>query len=149
MRRRLPQTRQIRNPASVLRVSRFNNVYTTRIKSSRSLSPCPRRSIDIDRPLNEAAADKIRDYRADYKTRTPNAIAFMPAVASTSGRLHCESCELVRILFLQAHPETAFSLQEFSVRNPTSSTTVAQRSTPTSNLKSATSSPRLQHCVSI
>ena len=41
-------------------------------------------------PLNEAAADKIRDYRADYNNRPSNAISFMPAVASTSGRLHCE-----------------------------------------------------------
>ena len=40
-------------------------------------------------------------YRAHYN----NAISFMPAVAvaSTSGRLHCE---LVRILFLQTHWKT-------------------------------------------
>ena len=49
----------------------------------------------MDRPLNEAAADKILQYRADYDNR-PHAISFMPAVASTSGRLHCE---LVRLLF--------------------------------------------------
>jgi len=47
---------------------------------------------DIDRTLNEAAADKIRDYRADYNNRPSNGIAFMPAVASTSGRLHCDLC---------------------------------------------------------
>ena len=35
-----------------------------------------------------------RDNRADYNTRPSNSISFMPAVASTSGRLHCE---LVRI----------------------------------------------------
>ena len=65
-------------------------------------------------PLNESAADKIRDYRADYNNRPPNAISFMPVVASTSDRLHRE---LVRTLFLQAHRETdtAFLLiQEFS-----------------------------------
>jgi hypothetical protein len=33
-------------------------------------------------------ADKIRKYRADYHNNTPNATAFMPAIASTSGRLH-------------------------------------------------------------
>ena len=67
---------------------------------------------DIDRPLNEAAADKILANRVDYQ----------------------------RILFLQANPETVFLLlQEFSVRNPTSSTTVARRSAPSSNLKLATS----------
>jgi hypothetical protein len=47
--------------------------------------------------------DKIRKYRADYNNRPPNAISFMPAIASTSGRLHSE---FVRLLFLQAHRET-------------------------------------------
>ena len=58
---------------------------------------------DLDGPLNEAAADQIRQYRADYDNRPANAISFMPAIASTSGRLHCE---FVRLLFLQAHRET-------------------------------------------
>ena len=58
---------------------------------------------DIDRSLNEAAADKIRKYRADYNNKPPNAISFMPAIASTSGRLHSE---FVCLLFLQAHRET-------------------------------------------
>jgi hypothetical protein len=58
---------------------------------------------DIDRSLNEADADKIRKYRADYNNNPPNAISFMPAVASTSGRLHSE---FVLLLFLQAHRET-------------------------------------------
>ena len=58
---------------------------------------------DLDRSLNEAAADKIRQYRADYHNRPSNPISFMPAIASTSGRLHSE---LVRLLFLQAHRET-------------------------------------------
>ena len=58
---------------------------------------------DIDRSLNEAAADKIRKYRADYNNNPPTAVFFMPAVASTSGRLHSE---FIRLLFLQAHRET-------------------------------------------
>jgi hypothetical protein len=58
---------------------------------------------DIDKPLNEAATGKIRDYRADYNNRPSNAISFMPAVASTSGRLHFE---FVLILFLQTHRES-------------------------------------------
>jgi hypothetical protein len=49
------------------------------------------------------AADKIRKYRADYNNRPPSAVSFMPAIASTSGRLHSE---FVRLLFLQAHRET-------------------------------------------
>ena len=55
---------------------------------------------DMDRSLNEAAADKIRKYRADYNNDPPQPI---PAIASTSGRLHSE---FVRLLFLQAHRET-------------------------------------------
>jgi hypothetical protein len=58
---------------------------------------------DIDRSLNEAAADKIRKYRADYNNNPPNTVSFMPDIASTSGRLHSE---FVRLLFLQAHRET-------------------------------------------
>jgi hypothetical protein len=58
---------------------------------------------DIDRSLNEAAADKIRKYRADYNNNPPNTVSFMPAIASTSGRLHSE---FVRLLFFQAHRET-------------------------------------------
>ncbi len=40
---------------------------------------------DIDKSLNEAAADKIRKYRSDYNNDPPNAISFMPAVASLTG----------------------------------------------------------------
>jgi hypothetical protein len=62
---------------------------------------------DIDRSLNEAAADKIRKYRADYNNNPLNSISstvsFIPAIASTSGRLHSE---FIRLLFLQAHRET-------------------------------------------
>jgi hypothetical protein len=58
---------------------------------------------NIDTSLNEAAHNKIRKYRADYNTNPPNSVLFMPAIASTSGRLHSE---FVRLLFLQAHRET-------------------------------------------
>ena len=58
---------------------------------------------DIDKSLTEAAADKIRKYRADYNNNPPNAVAFMPAIAGTTGRLHSE---FIRLLFLQAHRET-------------------------------------------
>jgi hypothetical protein len=58
---------------------------------------------DVDRSLNEAASDKLRKYRAVYNNNPPNAISFMTAVASTSGRLHSD---FVRLLFLQAHRET-------------------------------------------
>ena len=58
---------------------------------------------NLDQSLNDAAADKIRKYRTDYNNRTPSAVSFIPAIASTSGRLHSE---FVRLLFLQAHRET-------------------------------------------
>ena len=58
---------------------------------------------DIDRSLNEAAADKIRKYRADYNNNPPSSVAFMTTIGSTSGRLHSE---FVRLLFLQDHRET-------------------------------------------
>ena len=58
---------------------------------------------NIDRSLNEVADDKIRKYRADYNNNPPNTVSVMPAIVSTSGRLHSE---FVRLLFLQAHRET-------------------------------------------
>jgi hypothetical protein len=58
---------------------------------------------NLDQSLNDAAADKIRKYRADYNNRSPSEVSFMPAITSTSGRLHSE---FVRLLFLQAHRET-------------------------------------------
>ena len=58
---------------------------------------------DVDRSLNEAVSDKIRQYRADYNNRPFNAISFIPAIASTSGSLHSE---FVLLLFLQDHRET-------------------------------------------
>ena len=42
-------------------------------------------------------------YRADYNNNPPTSVAFMPAIASTSGRLHSE---FIRLLFLQSHRET-------------------------------------------
>ena len=58
---------------------------------------------DKDRSLNEDATDKNLKYRADYKNNPPHTVAFMPTIASTSGRLHSE---FIRLLFLQTHRET-------------------------------------------
>ena len=58
---------------------------------------------NLDKSLNDAAADKIRKYRADYNNNPPSVVSFMSAIASTSGRLHTE---FIRLLFLQAHRET-------------------------------------------
>ena len=58
---------------------------------------------DIDKSLNEDDNDKIRKYRADYNNNPPNAVAFMPAIVGTNGRLHSD---FIRLLFLQTHRET-------------------------------------------
>jgi hypothetical protein len=58
---------------------------------------------NLDQSLNDATADRIRKYRADYNNNPPSTVSFMTAIASTSGRLHSE---FVRLLFLQAHRET-------------------------------------------
>ena len=58
---------------------------------------------DIDKSLNETSNDKIRKYRVDYNNNPPNSVAFMPAIAGTTGRLHSE---FIRLLFLQSHRET-------------------------------------------
>jgi hypothetical protein len=58
---------------------------------------------NLDQSLNDASPVKIRKYRVDYNNRPSSVVSFMPAIASTSGRLHSE---FVRILFLQAHRET-------------------------------------------
>ncbi len=52
---------------------------------------------------DDAASDKLRKYRADYNFNPTRGVGFMPAIATTSGRLHGE---IIRILFLQAHRET-------------------------------------------
>ncbi len=105
---------------------------------------------DLYRSLNEAAADKIRQYRADYNNRPSNAISFMPAIASSSGRLHGE---LVRLLFLQAHRETDHFFaasgvllaqsdrDQFHYRRAAFSSS--------SSLRSATFSPRLLYADNI
>ena len=52
---------------------------------------------NLDKSLNDATADKIRKYRDDYNNNPPIVVSFMPAIVSTSGRLHSE---FIRFLFL-------------------------------------------------
>jgi hypothetical protein len=52
---------------------------------------------DIDAPLHIAAQRKINSCRQQYAN-----MSFLPAILSTSTRMHGE---LLRLLFLQAHPE--------------------------------------------
>ena len=70
---------------------------------------------DMDRTLIEADVEKNLQYRADYNHRPSHTISFIPAFASTSGRLHNE---FVRLLFrgLQDHRETDRSLASSGVQ---------------------------------
>ena len=54
-----------------------------------------------DTPLNEAAKRKVNKYRNSYANN--HSISFLPAITSTSARMHGE---FLRLLFLQAHRET-------------------------------------------
>ena len=56
---------------------------------------------DIDRPLREAAQKKVLKYQNAYAN--DHSITFMPAIASTTGRLHAE---FLRLLFWHAHRES-------------------------------------------
>ena len=102
---------------------------------------------DIDRSLNEAATDKIRKDRADYNNNPPSCVSFMPAITSTSGRLHSE---FVCLLFLQPHRETErfFAASGVHLAQSTSGQFHFKRvaSPHILNQKSATFSPSLQHC---
>ena len=56
---------------------------------------------DLDAPLRLAAKRKINGYRQQYADNQN--IYFLPAIVSTSTRMHSE---FLRLLFLQAHRET-------------------------------------------
>ena len=75
----------------------------------------------------------IWDYRVDYKNRPSNAISFIPTVASSFGLLHCE---LLRILFLQAHRETDRFFAASGVQLPQSNQCHSRRVVFCSQLKS-------------
>ena len=57
--------------------------------------------LDLDAPLHVAARQKINKHRDAYANNRN--ITFMPAITSTSSRMHGE---FLRLLFLQAHRET-------------------------------------------
>jgi hypothetical protein len=67
---------------------------------------------NLDQSLNDGSDDKIRRYRAYYNNNPPRSVVFMPAIASTSGRLHSE---FIRILFSQTHRETDLFLASSGV----------------------------------
>ena len=93
--------------ADLLRTT--TKVTTNQVARSRCQKCGDIELLTFDEPLNDDAAEKIREHRAAYNNRPSNSISFMPAIATTSGRLHCE---YVRILFLQAQRETTPSRVE-------------------------------------
>ena len=88
---------------------------------------------DIDKPLNEAAADKIRDYRADYNNRPSYSISFMPAVPSVLSF----SLSLHRFPHICIPFSSCLQVQELSTRctTRTTSASAALLFTPSSNLR--------------
>ncbi len=56
---------------------------------------------DLDCPMRVAAQRKTNAYMQTYADNQN--ISFLPAIMSTSNRMHCE---FLRLLFLQAHRET-------------------------------------------
>ncbi len=91
--------------AQLIRLKHIRWLKTDRVGSSTdpTLNGHLKYPNNLDQSLNDAVVDKIRKYRVDYKNRPPSVVSFMPAIASTSGRLHSE---FVRLLFLQDHRET-------------------------------------------
>jgi hypothetical protein len=60
---------------------------------------------DLDAPLRLAALRKTNSYRQQYADNQN--ISFLPAIMTTSSRMHGE---FLRLIFLQAHRETAAHL---------------------------------------
>ena len=103
---------------------------------------------DIDRSINEAAADKIRKYRADYNNNPPSVVSFMPAIASTVVVLGGYITNLSDFYSYRIIGQ----LQEFSLHNQPvedSSTFTVRRSSRTSSQKVEIYSLNLQLYVSI
>ena len=99
-----------------------------------------------DRSLNEAAADKIRKYRADYNNNPPNAISLCLLLLVRLGGYTVTLCAFY--FYKLIGKLTAFlQLQELILRNMTvsSSTSVSQSSPHNSNLRVGIFSRRLQH----
>jgi len=108
--------------------------------SDPSINGCLHYPNDLDGPLNEATADKIRQHRADYDNRPSTAIELSSLCLLLPVRLGVYIVNLFAFYSYRFIGNlTAFlQLQEFSLRNPTvaSSTTTAWRSPHSSSLRS-------------
>ncbi len=104
---------------------------------------------NLDQSLNDSVAYKTRKYRPDYSNNPPNTVSFIPAIVSTSGRLHGE---FVRLLLLQGHRETDrfFAVSGVQLVQPTSGIFYFRRAAFSAHLKAKVGStlPRLKPYVS-
>ena len=102
-------------------------------------------STDMDKSLNEAAADKIRKYRADYNNNPPQTISFMSGIPVRLGGSIVNLSEFYSYSLIGKL--TAFlQFQEFSQRNQIwehSSTFAARFSLRSLNHVSHRFSPKL------
>ena len=85
---------------------------------------------------DEKAASKIAKYRELYRDHRRQ-LDFLPAIASTSGRIHSE---LLRLLFLHAHRETTrfFEIFDDGHAQPYTSRFIYRRAAFFNTLKSKT-----------
>jgi hypothetical protein len=125
-----------------------NGSLTPRISSNNAPQP--------DGALNNADRNKVLHCRHLYADLS-DPIVLLTVVVNTSGQLYDDFLEPSFVILecsvsgeLTEESDTAFlQLKEFSLRNPTSSTTATRRSPHRSNRKLVISSRRLQLHVSI
>ena len=115
------------------------------LRSSKPFGPPDLRNSSLSNPdkdLDEKAASKIAKYRELYRDHRRQ-LDFVPAIASTSGRIHSE---LLRLLFLHAHRETTRFFEIFDDKHaqPHTSRFTYRRAAFFNTLKNKTES---LHCV--
>ena len=102
----------------------------------------PRHPHNPDRVLIDAAKRKVSHYRRDYQRLDT---AFVPLIASTSGRLHAE---FVRLLYFFAHQRALAFFAKIGQQNPSRIfVNVAVPSAISTAHVSASLAPRLVHSV--
>jgi hypothetical protein len=74
---------------------------------------------NFDQSLNDAAADKIRKYRADYNNRPPSAVSFMPLLLLVRQAGYIVNLSEFYSYRLIGKLTAFLQLQEFSLRRHT------------------------------
>ena len=91
-------------------------------------------SLDGEQGQDSAWGQKYRELYLQYRDHCCQ-LDFLPAIASTSGRIHCE---LLRLLFLHAHRETTrfFEIMDDEHAQPHTSRFIYRRAAFFNTLKS-------------